>query len=108
MIAQPILYNNCANPITLSYINQNLKTDYTITDTENPITYNEALLKKCGISIDSIERSISFDMYIENNTSEKFRTTVYFDIPYEKDEKSIYDGNLTIKDDLDFSFYRYE
>lgn len=105
---KPVLYNNCANPITLSYINQNLKTDYTITDIENPITYNGTLLKRCGISIDSLETSISFDIDIENNKNQKFRTTVYFDIPYEKDEKSIFDGSMTIKEDLDFSFYRYE
>lgn len=30
---KPILFNNCANPITLSYVNQNIKTDYTMTDT---------------------------------------------------------------------------
>ena len=39
-LSKPVLYNNCANPITLSYINQNIKTDYTMKDTENPITYN--------------------------------------------------------------------
>ena len=45
----PVLFNNCANPITLSYINQNIKTDYTMTDTHNPITYNGKLLERCGI-----------------------------------------------------------
>src|SRR5699024_6208760 len=43
---EPVLYNNCANPITLSYINQNIKTDYTMTDTQNPITYNGKLLER--------------------------------------------------------------
>lgn len=105
---KPILYNNCANPITLSYINQNIKTDYTITDVENSITYDGTLLKRCGISIDSLETAISFDINIENNKNQKFRTTVYFNIPYEKGEKSIFDGSMTIKEDLDFSFYRYE
>ena len=33
----PTLYNNLANPITLTYINSNIKTDYTITDTSVPI-----------------------------------------------------------------------
>ena len=43
--SNPVLYNNCANPITLSYIIENVKTDYTISDTSIPITYNGSLLK---------------------------------------------------------------
>lgn len=33
--SSPILYNNCANPIVLSYVNSNIKTDYTMLDTRN-------------------------------------------------------------------------
>ena len=105
---KPILYNNCANPITLSYINQNIKTDYTMTDTQNPITYNGTLLKRCGVTIPSIETSISLDIELENNKKQKFRATIYLDIPYEDKEKSIYDGDLTIRKDTKFNFYRYE
>ena len=97
-LEKPVLFNNCANPITLSYINQNIKTDYTLTDTQNPITY----------TIQSIDTTISFDVEIENNKNQKFKTTVYFDIPYVDNEKSIYDGNITIKKDTNFNFYRYE
>lgn len=107
-LSKPILYNNCANPITLSYINQNIKTDFTMTDTQNPITYNGSLLKRCGITIASINTSISFDIEIENNKNQKFKTTVILNIPYENAEKSIYDGNLTVKQDTKFDFYRYE
>lgn len=105
---KPMLYNNCANPITLSYINQNIKTDYTMTDIQNPITYNGKLLKRCGIAINSINTSISFDIEIENNKKQKFKTTVYFDIPYEDAEKSIYDGSIIIEKKTNFNFYRYE
>lgn len=105
---EPVLYNNCANPITLSYINQNIKTDYTMTDTQNPITYNGKLLERCGVSIDTINTTVSFDVELENNKNEKFRTSVYFDIPYQNGENSIYDGSLTLREDTDFNFYRYE
>ena len=107
-LSKPVLYNNCANPITLSYINQNIKNDYTMTDIQNSITYNGKLLKRCGVSISSLDASISFDIELENNKEQKFRTTVYFDIPYQKDGKSIYDGNLTVKENTNFNFYRYE
>lgn len=107
-LSKPVLYNNCANPITLSYINQNVKTDYTMLDTENSIIYNGKLLERCGVAVSSINASISFDIEIENNAKEKFKTTLYFDIPYEAEGKSIYDGSLTLTKDVKFDFYRYE
>lgn len=106
--SKPILFNNCANPIVLSYVNENIKTDYTITDTSNPITYNGSLLNRCNVSLDSLATSISFDIFITNNKDEKFRTNVFLDIPYEYDGKSILDGSLTVKKEESFDFYRYE
>lgn len=107
-LSKPVLYNNCANPITLSYVNQNIKTDYTMTDTQNPITYNGKLLKRCGVSVNSINTSISFDIEIQNNKKQKFRTTIYFDIPYEDEDKSINDGSIVVEKNAKFNFYRYE
>ena len=63
----PTLYNNLANPITLSYVNQNIKSDYTLTDTSTPITYDGSLLKRCNIPLNSISCKFSFDLYITNN-----------------------------------------
>lgn len=105
---KPVLYNNCANPITLSYINQNIKSDYTMLDVQNPITYNGKLLNRCGVLIENINASISFDIEIENNKNQKFKTTVYFDIPYENENESIYNGNIIERKDVNFNFYRYE
>ena len=72
-LSTPTLYNNLANPITLSYINQNIKSDYTITDTTSPITYDGSLLKKCSILLNSLTCNISFDIYITNNKDEEFK-----------------------------------
>ncbi len=104
----PVLYNNLANPITLSYVNQNVKTDYTLTDTSVPITYDGSLLKRCNIDLDSISCNLSFDIYITNYLDEEFKTTVFIDIPLNDLEKSIYDGNLKITTDSNFVFYRYK
>lgn len=104
----PTLYNNLANPIVLSYVNSNIKTDYTITDTSSPITYDGTLLKKCDVLLNSISSSISFDIYITNNLDQEFKCSVYIDIPLESDEESIYDGSCTLKKDTNFIFYRYK
>ena len=107
-LSKPTLYNNCANPITLSYINQNIKTDYTIIDTTNPITYDGTLLKKCAVPLSSLKTQIYLEIEIENNKTQKFRTNINIDIPYQDDEKSIYDGNLIVKKEVNNNFYRYE
>ena len=104
----PVLYNNLANPITLSYINQNIKTDYTITDTSIPITYDGSLLKRCNIDLNSIACNFSFDIYITNYLDEEFKSTVSIDIPIKDEEKTIYDGNLKVTKDMNFVFYRYK
>ena len=104
----PTLYNNCANPIVLSYINQNIKNDYTITDTSTPITYDGSLLKKCGIILNSIKSNFSFDIYITNNLDQEFKCTVYMDIPLEDANSSIYNGSITSRQDTNYKFYRYK
>lgn len=107
-LSLPILYNNLANPITLSYINSNIKTDYTITDTSNPITYDGTLLSKCNIALEDINCSFSFDVYITNNMDEKYKCTVFIDIPLTSEDKSIENGSITLKKDTNLTFYRFE
>ena len=108
-LSTPVLYNNLANPITLSYINSNIKTDYTITDTSTPITYDGTLLNRCSIPLEDINCSFSFDVFVTNNQDEKYKCTVFVDVPLSSDEGSIDStGSVTLKKDVNFSFYRYE
>lgn len=104
----PILYNNLANPITLSYINQNVKNDYTLTDTSTPITYDGSLLKRFNIDLESLASTLSFDITITNNLDEEFKSSIFIDIPLNTEDKSIYDGNLNITKNTNFIFYRYK
>ena len=103
----PTLYNNLANPLTFSYVNSNIKSDYTITDISSPITYDGSLLQKCNINLEDIRCTFSFDIYITNNLDEDFKTTVSIDIPLVSENRTILDGNLTIKQDTNYTFYRY-
>ena len=104
----PILYNNLANPIVVSYINSNIKSDYTMTDTSIPITYDGSLLKRCNVPLDSLNCSFTFDIYIINNLDQEFKCTAFINIPLEDNEKSIYDGNIIQKINTNLNFYRYK
>lgn len=92
----------------MSYVNQNIKTDYTIVNTESSITYDGSLLKKCNVPLSFLNCNISFDIFITNNLDQEFKCSVFLDIPLEDGEKSIYDGNLKITKDTNLSFYRYK
>ena len=106
----PSIYNNCASPITLSFVNSNIKTDYTFTDTSTPITYDGSLLKRVGVPLEDIECSLSFDIYITNNLNQKFKTTLFVNIPLQSSDgqTSINDGKYTYKPETTYKFYRYE
>ncbi len=104
----PVLYNNLANPITLSYINSNIKTDYTITDVSSPITYDGSLLKRCNVPLTSISCNLSFDIFIKNNLDEEFKSSIFLDIPLENAESSIYDGKFLTEINPNSVFYRYK
>ena len=102
--SEPILFNNCANPITLSYVNSDIINDYTVTNTNNSITYDGSLLKKCNVLLNDLNCSLSFVIYIENNLGESFKCPVYIDIPLKDDSSSIYDGSYTYTYNPDYSF----
>ena len=102
----PVLYNNLANPITLSFTNENIKTDYTFTDTSTPITYDGSLLKKANVSLSDITCKLSFDIYIVNNLDQQFKSKVFIDIPLEQDNESIYDGKIVKKEKVNYLFYQ--
>lgn len=103
----PTLYNNCANPITITYLNNNIKTNYTLPDAFTQIAYDGSLLKRCGVTLSSIESSISFDIHITNNLDQQFVCPVYIKIPLEaKDGTSIYDGKVLLENKTNYTFYR--
>ena len=106
-LSTPTLYNNCANPIVLSYINNNIKTDYAIADGVS-LTYDGSLLKKCGVLLNSLNAKFSFDIYITNNLEQEFKCSVYIEPPTQNGDVSLYDGAITVTQNCNYVFYRYK
>lgn len=100
------LYNNCANPITLKFVNSNLKENFGTN--VSSLQLDGSLIKKCGILLSSLKTHLSFDIYIINNLDEEFKYTFSLDIPLESASSSIYDGSLIYKDETSYAFYRYK
>ena len=104
--SKPILYNNCANPITLCYVNYKLKENYTFSNDISNLTYNGSLLKMCGITLSSLNCQISFTITITNNLDETYSCPLILNIPLSTESSTIYDGNLTIKDSVNYKFIK--
>lgn len=104
--SKPILYNNCANPITLCYVNSNIKKDYTLSENISNITHNGALLKSCGITLNSISCQISMVINITNNLDENFTCPITLTIPLSTENSTIYDGCLKFKDSTNYNFIK--
>lgn len=99
---EPNFYTDCSNPITLEYINQDLKNDYKITDKDN-VSFDGKILKSAGIKIEDINSKIRFKINIRNNNNESFSSWVNFQIPL----NDIYEGNSIKSKVLDKDNYRY-
>ena len=104
--SKPILYNNCANPITLCYVNSKIKDNYTLSDTIENIEHNGALLKTCGVTLNSISCQVSLVVNITNNLDETFTCPLTLNIPLSTESSTIYDGNLTLKDSTNYNFIK--
>ena len=104
--SKPILYNNCANPITLCYVNSNIKDNFTLNDNISNIEHNGSLLKTCGVTLNSIACQVSFSLNITNNLDEVFTCPITLDIPLSTESSTLYDGSLTFKDTVYYNFIR--
>ena len=106
--SNPILFNNCANPITLSYVNSKILDNYTLSNTNNSLTHDGSLLKNCNIVLNDLSCTLSFSIYIENNLGNKFKCPIYLKIPLSNESNSIYDGTFTYTYNPNYSFFLYE
>lgn len=102
----PVLFNNCANPITLCYVNSGLKNDFTLADNISHISYDGSLLKRCGITLNSLACKLSFVITITNNLNETYSCPFILNIPLSTENSTIYNGCLILNSSVDYKFVK--
>lgn len=108
--SKPMIDESVSSPITLEFINQDVKKNTIISNT-NSLVFDGSLLSKANIPINSIRSSVSFRINIINNLDEMFSCNVSLEIPLQNsDEESIIEGNITKTfDNLNhYKFYKLE
>lgn len=89
--SNPSFYTDCSNPITLGYINKNLKT-YSATENDNTVTYDGKILKKADVDLEDINCNISFTIHLKNNINEEFIYNASIKNILSNNDKAIYNG----------------
>lgn len=104
--SKPIIYNNCASPITLSYINSDIVNNYTLSGNVSNISYDGSLLKSCNVTLNSISCKVSFLLTIINNLDENYICPITLSIPLSTENTTIYDGNLILNINPNYNFIK--
>ena len=105
--SRPYILNNLSNPITLEYINKNLKENFIINSNISTLNFDGRLLKDSGVNLSNLFATISFNVEIQTTNDETHICKVILDIPIKASNSSIYDGNI-IKTNVNniYDFYR--
>ena len=87
----PVFYTDCTNPISISYINDNIYTNYSVPKNSS-ISYDGRVLKDIDVNLKDITPKISFTIHIKNNLEEEFICNFSCTVNLENSEGSIYSG----------------
>lgn len=106
---EAIFYTDCSNPISLGYINKNIITNASITNT-GALSLDGSVLKLANIDLKKIAATIEFTIHLTNNYNEAFICKVKIDNELEEKAKneSIYSGYFMkiINCENDFTFLK--
>lgn len=89
----PTFFTDCSDPITLSYVNKNVVTNYSLPDNSN-VPFNGKLLEQAKVNLDDLKSEISFNINITNNQNEKFTYNIKLNVSLDSDNGGIYNGYL--------------
>ena len=96
ILQEPSIDKNLVLPITLRYLNSNIKTDHTITNIEEKLAFDGSILKR-SIPLSSIKNEVTFNIHIITNSSEEYMYPIHLQIPLQNEDnsKNIYDGSYS-------------
>lgn len=107
IVQEPSIDKNLILPITLRYLNSNIKTNYTITNIEEKLAFDGSLLKRASIPLSSIKNEVTFTMHIVTNSNEEYMYPIHLQIPLQNEDnsKNIYDGSYSQKLELNNCYF---
>lgn len=107
--SNPIVYHNLSNPITLTYVNKNVKTNYQFRNSQTSIFYDGRLLKTANVDLTKLQCGISFRILLTTLAGEKYQCNIHIPIPFKTSSSTILEGNLlqTLSTQGSYKFYQF-
>lgn len=90
----PTFFTDCSNPITLGYLNKDIKTNCDLLNTKEKVEFNGKILKTADVNLDEISYELSFQIHLKNSLEQSYVYGVNLNIPLEDQNSSIYNGYI--------------
>lgn len=103
----PVFFTDCSNPISLSYINENIYENYAVPK-NGSISYDGRIFNDIDIRLEDIIPKISFSIHIKNNLNEDFVCNVSTIVNLKNNEVSISSGYFIEIEEFDKSYKFYK
>ncbi len=103
----PTFYTDCSNPISLGYMNQDILTNYAISQDANTVSFNGKVLEEAKINLEDINYTLTFKIHIVNNLNQKFVYNMKLDVDLDDDNGGIYNGYVYRGKSVSGNEYRF-
>lgn len=103
----PTFYTDCSNPISLGYMNQDILTNYAISQDANTVSFNGKVLEEAKINLEDINYTLTFKIHIVNNLNQKFVYNMKLDVDLDDDNGGIYNGYIYRGKSVSGNEYRF-
>ena len=92
--SDPTFFTDCSNPITLGYLNKDVKTSAEILKKDEKIEFNGKLLKFANVPLKDVAYKLNFQIHLKNSLEEAYVYSVDLNLPMQDKNSSIYDGYI--------------
>lgn len=90
----PTFFTDCSNPITLGYLNKDIKNNCNLLDTKEKVEFNGKILKTADVDLDDLYYELSFQIHLKNSLEQAYVYGVNLNIPLKDQNSDISNGYI--------------
>ena len=93
--SSPTFFTDCSNPITLGYLNKDIKNHCDLLDVSNEkVEFNGKILKTADIDANDLYYELSFQIHLKNSLEQSYVYGVNLNVPLQDQNSDIYNGYI--------------
>ena len=91
---KPVFFADCSNPITLSFIDKDIITNYQVTKENGLVAFDGRIFDVIDLDLKELSPKISFSVHIKNYLDEEYICNASVNLPLETDDGSVKSGYI--------------